>query len=134
MQDVIACLKLMEECEAEQRALEEMTQRAAAEKDIVDRKNVELRELNMKEQQLKRQEQLAEEKIVRLHHQIAVKRGALDDKLAKLQLDWQSMDRERSGMQEQMDKYNETVNDLRDKVRSCIICVGGCVFHRTPSG
>ena len=111
----------MEECEAEQRTLEEMTQRVTGEKDLVERKHGELRKLKMKEQQLKRQEQLAEEKILRLHHQLSLKRNAVHDKLNKLQHEWENMDKERGSMQEQMDKHHEHINEYREKVLLLII-------------
>lgn len=106
----------MDECETELSNLENVQHKLTAEKDMVERKQAELRELTIKEQQLSRQESSAEEKLSRFHHQVATKRNALNTKLDKMRVEWEKSGQDRSSLQEQLDKYDEVIGETRQKV------------------
>ena len=109
-------IKLLEDCEQEYKTLDDIRQKAYQEKDLLDRKQAELREFQIKEQQLKRQESAAQEKIKRLHIQLESKKEALESKLQKYRKEWEELGSENAEMQAQFDEFSRQSVELKTKV------------------
>lgn len=115
--DIEMCLQLIKECEVEQAKVEELMQVQSSATDEVYRKQAEIREVGLKEQQLKRQQQSTTEKLARLHAQVDSKRQAMDLRLEALRQEWSKSGKERSDLQDQLDKYDEVINETRQKIQ-----------------
>ncbi|KAJ3038898.1 kinetochore-associated Ndc80 complex subunit nuf2 [Rhizophlyctis rosea] len=88
-QDITACLKLMEECEAERQKAEEAMSKVGAEKENIEKRKQELRDLEIREQQLQRQLNSAAEKLNRLERHQNVKTEGNLARLAKLKAEYE---------------------------------------------
>ncbi|RUS27143.1 hypothetical protein BC938DRAFT_483658 [Jimgerdemannia flammicorona] len=115
-QEIINCVKLMEVCETEMQKFESVRDKIISDKDTIDNKNNELKELNVKEQQLKRQLATAQDKISRLQRQQAMKRESVQQKLAKLNEEFNLASNERAAVQVKIDENRRIVEELEGKI------------------
>ncbi|KAI9144568.1 Nuf2 family-domain-containing protein [Paraphysoderma sedebokerense] len=114
--DVSQCIKLMDECQNELKRSQEESSKVFSEKELIDKKQAELRELTIKEQQLTRQLNTALDKMARLQKQQSMKREAAELKLAKLREEYNVIAVERSNVQMRIDENKRIVEDIEQKI------------------
>ena len=115
-QDIISCMDVLKECETEHAHLDQMMQGLTKAKDEVYRKQSEIREVEIKEQQLQRQHVSTADKLSRLRAQVDSKRSSMDQRLEALRMEWNKSGKERSDLQDQLDKYEQVINETRQKI------------------
>lgn len=115
-QDLVNCLKIMDECEHELNVMEKAALKVAEDNDTVERKRTESRELEIKESQTKRQEIASREKLQRQMQQMIMKRDALDVRLNKMREDWDNFEEEHGKNQASVSKFVGTIAETRQKV------------------
>eukprot|EP00158_Paraphelidium_tribonemae_P003346 Partr_v1_DN26054_c0_g1_i1_m226 putative NUF2, NDC80 kinetochore complex component, homolog (S. cerevisiae) len=116
-QDLASCVKLQEECEVEMKVLNDIKKKVYAKKDLSSRKQAEYRELEIKEQQLKRQETASEEKLNRLHNQLAVKHDSTSSKLRKYRQEWEELSGDDQEAQKQIEDFGSQITVLKSKLQ-----------------
>eukprot|EP00158_Paraphelidium_tribonemae_P003347 Partr_v1_DN26054_c0_g1_i2_m228 putative NUF2, NDC80 kinetochore complex component, homolog (S. cerevisiae) len=116
-QDLASCVKLQEECELEMKVLNDIKKKVYAKKDLSSRKQAEYRELEIKEQQLKRQETASEEKLNRLHNQLAVKHDSTSSKLRKYRQEWEELSGDDQEAQKQIEDFGSQITVLKSKLQ-----------------
>ena len=116
-QDLLHCLKVMQECEEEQRAMDLARQQVHEQSDGVARKENELKELGIKESQLKRQEIAQHEKLTRARQLQQTKLADLTSKWQKARTDWDQFSQDRAVSHSQIQKVEQTQQEWRQKIQ-----------------
>ncbi|TPX67273.1 hypothetical protein SpCBS45565_g03982 [Spizellomyces sp. 'palustris'] len=113
-QDIVTCLKLMDECEVERQKAETALKKVSTDKENIDKKHAEIRELDINEEQLKRQLNSAKDKLARLEKHQSVKNDAISSKLEKLKEEYRLAMMERAQSQAKADE-NEKVTIMTEE-------------------
>ncbi|ORX86644.1 Nuf2-domain-containing protein [Basidiobolus meristosporus CBS 931.73] len=114
-QDVLASIKLLEECEVEMNKYDQALQQVDIEKEEIEKKEAELRDLTIKEQQLNRQLAASQEKINRLQKHQSIKRGSIENKLKSLREEYDVISNERTTVQAKIDDYRRIADEMEAK-------------------
>ncbi|KAI5840730.1 Nuf2 family-domain-containing protein [Morchella snyderi] len=121
--DVMAAIKIMEECEAELVKEEESARKAARHFDVLTQKQTEVREAERSEQRLQRQLQNATDKIARARESGESKSASAQKKMRELKEAYKQLARERAERDKDMEKkkiiiekIEKEMADMKEKV------------------
>ncbi|KAI8928768.1 Nuf2 family-domain-containing protein [Entophlyctis helioformis] len=115
-QEILACQKIMTECNVEQKRAEEAAQRLSADLEVIEQKKADLKGLEVKEQQLQRQVKSANEKIARLEKHQSAKQSASMEKIAALKEEHEQLSNERAAAQARADENERVATAMEDKI------------------
>lgn len=121
--DVMAAIKIMEECEAELVKEEESARKAARHFDVLTQKQTEVREAERSEQRLQRQLQNATDKITRMRETGEAKSSSAQKKMRELKEAYKQLSKERAERDKDMEKkkiiiekIEKEMADMKEKV------------------
>ncbi|KAG4305469.1 hypothetical protein PORY_001025 [Pneumocystis oryctolagi] len=115
-QDILNCIKLMEECEIEIARVEEASRKVTKHQEMVDQKEMEVREVEIKDQQLNRQLANAEDRLARIQRSAEAKRDAAQKKMAEIRKEYNIMTVERAERAHEMDKKRAIIESTEKKI------------------
>ncbi|KAK9467221.1 Nuf2 family-domain-containing protein [Lipomyces arxii] len=114
-QDVLACVKVMEEADVELAKQDEAGRQLARLTELRDQRQIEVHEVERKSAQLKRQLATAEERIQRLEEQRIQKREGVHRKTRELKEAYAVLVAERSVVTQDMDKKKALIANVEKK-------------------
>ncbi|KAG5519301.1 hypothetical protein PMAC_001926 [Pneumocystis sp. 'macacae'] len=115
-QDILNCIKLMEECEIEIARVEEASRKVAKHQEMVDQKELEVREVEIKDQQLNRQLANAEDKLARIQRSAEAKRETAQKKMAEIRKEYNIITVERAERAHEMDRKRAMIESTEKKI------------------
>ncbi|KTW26641.1 hypothetical protein T552_02650 [Pneumocystis carinii B80] len=115
-QDILNCIKLMEECEIEIAKVEEASRKVAKHQEMVDQKELEVREVEVKDQQLNRQLANAEDKLARIQRSAEAKRETAQKKMAEIRKEYNIITVERAERAHEMDRKRTIIESTEKKI------------------
>ncbi|KAJ3095966.1 kinetochore-associated Ndc80 complex subunit nuf2 [Phlyctochytrium planicorne] len=115
-QDLVSCMKLMEECELEMKRANAAELSVQSEKESIEKRRLELRDAGMREQQMRRQLNNIEEKLLRLEKQFQSKKEANVTRMIELKAEHEALLREREVNQGKIDVNHKKVAEFEMKV------------------
>ncbi|KAJ3200020.1 kinetochore-associated Ndc80 complex subunit nuf2 [Entophlyctis luteolus] len=116
MTDIVACSKLMEECEFEMKKAAAASNKLATEQENSERKKQELQDANIKQQQFNRQLSNINEKHSRLKKQYSSKKEANDAKMRDLCSSYEATLKERDANNQKIEANNARILELDEKI------------------
>ncbi|KAJ3216175.1 kinetochore-associated Ndc80 complex subunit nuf2 [Dinochytrium kinnereticum] len=114
-QDLLSCVKLMEECELEMKRANAADLAVRSEKENIDKRRLELRDAGMREQQMRRQLNNIEEKLSRLEKQQLTKTEMSGSKRVLLQEEQEALKKERDLNQMKIEANNKKLAEFEIK-------------------
>ncbi|KAG4303079.1 hypothetical protein PCANB_000671 [Pneumocystis canis] len=115
-QDILNCIKLMEECEIEIDRVEEASRKVAKHQEMVDQKELEVREVEIRDQQLNRQLANAEDKLARIQRSAEAKRETAQKKMSEIRKEYNIMTVERAERVHEMDRKRAIIESTEKKI------------------
>lgn len=115
-QDILNCIKLMEECEIEIARVEEASRKVVKHQEMVDQKELEVREVEVKDQQLNRQLANAEDKLARIQRSAEAKREAAQKKMSEIRKEYNIMIVERAERAHEIDRKRAMIESTEKKI------------------
>jgi kinetochore protein Nuf2 len=115
-QDILSCIKMMEECEAELNRVEEQSRKLARLREQLEGKTLEVKQVDVKEQQLLRQLTNAEDKLSRVKRTAISKREGAQKKMQGIREEYNIMAQERALRSQEMDKKKAMIELTEKKV------------------
>ncbi|KAJ3306519.1 kinetochore-associated Ndc80 complex subunit nuf2, partial [Blyttiomyces sp. JEL0837] len=114
--ELLACLKLMEECDAAIKKSSSAGGKVSFEKENIEKKRQEMGDIEIKEQHLTRQLTNVSEKIERLKRQQEMKRQAGSERMAKSQSEYEAISKERDYNQAIIEAHEAKTQELELKI------------------
>lgn len=115
-QDLTSCIRLMEECESELVRLEDSKTQVSVQRELVDQKQLEVREIDFREQQLRRQYTNVEDKRLRAKRQADAKREAALKRMESIKLEYQAMITERAQRAQEIERKRAIADQTEKKI------------------
>lgn len=115
-QDLLRSLQGMESLSADIRKRDDIIQKVADEREIIDQKQILVKDLSIKETQLKRQMTSTSEKLSRLQKSQIERRERTQERLQSLNLEYKSVSEERVAALAKIEQSERMVKDLELKI------------------
>ncbi|KAL7269753.1 kinetochore-associated Ndc80 complex subunit nuf2 [Rhizina undulata] len=116
LEDVEACIKVMEECQADLKLEQETAKKMARQLEILAQKKTQVQELERREAQLTRQLQNGQEKVLRINQKAEEKRIMAQEKLNKLNATYHELNLQRDERTKEEESVRLQVDAIKRKI------------------
>lgn len=115
-QDILSCLKMMKECEQEVMRVDALSKEVNTLRDVMEQKQLEVRDFSVRENQLQRQLGNAKEKIARATQQLESNRNAARTRMVQMAETRRELQEDRLKAGNEIDKKRSIIEGMRVKM------------------